>query len=123
MLGYCAAADVVFVGGSLLPFGGQNLIEPIAVGRPTLVGPHTFNFAEAADNATAAGAALRVADADALVAAVAALAADPARRSRMAEDARAFHAAHRGATDRLWAWLEPRLDAALRCPVSPATGD
>ena len=47
MLGYCAAADVVFVGGSLLPLGGQNLIEPIAAGRPTLVGPHMFNFAEA----------------------------------------------------------------------------
>ncbi len=46
---YYAAADVAFVGGSLLPLGGQNLIEPIAVGTPTLVGPHTFNFAEAAD--------------------------------------------------------------------------
>ena len=48
MAGYFAAADVVFVGGSLLPLGGQNLIEPIASGRPTLVGPHMFNFAEAA---------------------------------------------------------------------------
>ena len=65
---YYAAADVAFVGGSLLPFGGQNLIEAIAVGTPTLVGPHTFNFTEAAANAIAAGAALRVADADALVA-------------------------------------------------------
>ena len=46
MLAYCAAADVAFVGGSLLPLGGQNLLEPIAVGVPTLVGPHTFNFAE-----------------------------------------------------------------------------
>ena len=44
--GYYAAADVAFVGGSLLPLGGQNLIEAIATGTPTLVGPHTFNFAE-----------------------------------------------------------------------------
>ena len=46
---YYAAADVAFVGGSLLPLGGQNLIEAIAVGAPTIVGPHTFNFAEATD--------------------------------------------------------------------------
>ena len=60
MFAYYAAADVAFVGGSLLPLGGQNLIEPIAVGVPTLIGPHTFNFAEARERAIAAGAALRV---------------------------------------------------------------
>ena len=64
---YYAAADVAFVGGSLLPLGGQNLIEAIAVGVPTMVGPHTFNFAEATTQAVAAQAAVRVADADALV--------------------------------------------------------
>ena len=85
MGGYCAAADVAFVGGSLLPLGGQNLIEPIAMGTPTIVGPHTFNFTEATDNAIAAGAALRVADADALVAG----SGRAARRSRAAQpDAR-----------------------------------
>ncbi len=77
MGGYCAAADVAFVGGSLLPLGGQNLIEPIAMGTPTIVGPHTFNFTEATDNAIAAGAALRVADADALILEVGALLGDP----------------------------------------------
>ena len=55
MAGYYAAADVAFVGGSLLPLGGQNLIEPIAVGAPTLVGPHTFNFAEATASARRGG--------------------------------------------------------------------
>ena len=48
MAGYYAAADIAFVGGSLLPLGGQNLIEPIGAGRPTLIGPHMFNFADAA---------------------------------------------------------------------------
>jgi 3-deoxy-D-manno-octulosonic-acid transferase len=106
---YYAAADVAFVGGSLLPLGGQNLIEAIAVGTPTIVGPHTFNFAEATTQAVAAEAALRVADADALIVEVAALLGDPARRARMREAALAFHAAHRGAADRLWTWLAPRL--------------
>ncbi|MFO1395821.1 MAG: lipid IV(A) 3-deoxy-D-manno-octulosonic acid transferase [Burkholderiales bacterium] len=109
LLAYYAAADVAFVGGSLLPLGGQNLIEPIAVGTPTLVGPHTFNFTEAANAAVAAGAAVRVADADALAVEVAALLDDAARRARMREAALAFHAKHRGAAERLWEWLAPRL--------------
>jgi 3-deoxy-D-manno-octulosonic-acid transferase len=109
LIAYYAAADVAFVGGSLLPFGGQNLIEPIAAGLPTLVGPHTFNFADATSQAIEQQAVLRVADADALVKAVAKLLQDPQRRGRMSAAARAFHAAHRGAADRLWAWLAPRL--------------
>ncbi len=109
MGGYYAAADVAFVGGSLKPLGGQNLIESIAMGTPTIVGPHTFNFREAADNAVAAGAALRVADVDALLTQVAGLLGDPARRKRMHDAALSFHAAHRGAADRLWAWLAPQL--------------
>jgi 3-deoxy-D-manno-octulosonic-acid transferase len=113
MLAYCEAADVVFVGGSLLAHGGQNLIEPIALGRPTLVGPHTFNFAEATAKAIAAGAARRVADAGDLAAAVRALLSDARERETMRDAAIAFHAAHRGAADRLWDWLSPSIDAAL----------
>jgi 3-deoxy-D-manno-octulosonic-acid transferase len=111
---YYGAADVAFVGGSLLPFGGQNLIEPIAQGVPTLVGPHTFNFAEVAAQAVAAGAALRVADAHALAAETAALLGDDARRAAMRERALAFHAAHRGATERTWRWLAAGLDRGSR---------
>jgi 3-deoxy-D-manno-octulosonic-acid transferase len=109
LLAYYAAADVAFVGGSLLPLGGQNLIEPIALGTPTLIGPHTFNFAEAAAQAVTAQAALRVADASALVTEIDALLRDPARRAGMHDAALAFHAAHRGATDRVWAWLAGRV--------------
>ncbi len=107
--GYYAAADVAFVGGSLLPLGGQNLIESIAMGTPTIVGPHTFNFREATDNAVSAGAASRVDDADALIIEAAALLEDATRRNRMREAAFAFHAAHRGAADRLWAWARAPL--------------
>ena len=113
MAGYYMASDVAFVGGSLLPLGGQNLIEPISAGRPTLIGPHMFNFAEAAQKARSAGAALEVTDANALVATVAALFADAPRRARMRAAALAFHAAHHGAADRLATWLASRIDAAI----------
>jgi 3-deoxy-D-manno-octulosonic-acid transferase len=112
MTGYCAAADVVFVGGSLLPLGGQNLIEPIALGRPTLVGPHMFNFADATQKALAAGAALEVRDAGTLVGTLRDLLDDPARRAEMGRIALEFHAAHRGAAERLWQWLAPKLAAS-----------
>lgn len=111
MAAYYAASDVAFVGGSLLPFGAHNLIEPLAVGTPVLVGPHTFNFAEATAGAIDAGAALRVADAEALTIAVAELFANPGRRQAMGLAARAFHAQHQGAADRLWEWLQPQLEA------------
>jgi len=114
MLAYYAAADVAFIGGSLLPLGGQNLIEALATGAPVLIGPHTFNFSEAAAGAVAAGAAQRVADADALVHTVAELFSDQERRDAMREAAGAFHAAHRGAARRLMEWITPQLDAALQ---------
>ena len=118
MLAYCSASDVAFVGGSLLPLGGQNLLEPLAAGVPVLVGPHTFNFSEVTDQAIAAQAALRVRDADELVGEVASLLHDPARRSAMVDAAARFMNGHRGATERLWQWLAPRL-AGRRDRVSP----
>ncbi|MGB7542550.1 MAG: lipid IV(A) 3-deoxy-D-manno-octulosonic acid transferase, partial [Burkholderiales bacterium] len=63
MVAYYGACDAAFIGGSLLPYGGQNLIEACAAGVPVLVGPYTYNFAQAAESAIAAGAALRVSDA------------------------------------------------------------
>mgnify|MGYP006200810123 CR=1 FL=1 len=57
LFAYYAAADVAFVGGSLLDFGAQNLIEPASIGVPVLLGPSTYNFAEASQLALAAGAA------------------------------------------------------------------
>jgi 3-deoxy-D-manno-octulosonic-acid transferase len=114
MLAYYAAADVVVMGGSLLPFGGQNLIEACALGRPVIVGPHTYNFAEASESAIAAGAALRAADAAEALRLAALVGSDATRRGEMGERARAFVAAHRGAVARLMAWLEPRVAARMR---------
>lgn len=105
MFAYYAACDVAFIGGSLLPLGGQNLLEACAVGRPVIVGPHTFNFEEATRDAIEAGAAVRVADAAELVSTLQALLADAARCAAMAEAGRQFTEKHRGATARTLALL------------------
>ena len=119
---YCVAADVVLMGVSLLPLGGQNLIEPLAAGKPTLVGPHMFNFAEATRNAVAAGAALQVGSAGEAITAIGALLSDAAGRERMQAAAARFMAAHAGATDRLWSWLAPQLHEAMGGARASAVG-
>lgn len=97
---YYAAADVAFIGGSLLPLGGQNLIEACAVGVPVLIGPHVFNFTQATADAVAAGAAMQVADPLDLAHVLDALFADKARRVAMGAAGAAFASRHRGATAR-----------------------
>jgi 3-deoxy-D-manno-octulosonic-acid transferase len=109
MAAYYAAADVAFVGGSLLPLGGQNLIEAADMGCPVLIGPHTWNFLDAAERAIEQGAALRVADAEALAHEVKRLHQEPERRHAMAEAGLHFSRAHKGATDKVMALLEPAL--------------
>jgi 3-deoxy-D-manno-octulosonic-acid transferase len=106
MLAYYAAADVAIMGGSLLEFGSQNLIEPCAVGTPVIVGPHTWNFEEAARGAIAAGAAVRVGDAAHALRMAEAISADRARRDAMGAKGREFVTAHRGAVERFGAWLD-----------------
>lgn len=106
-----AAADVAYVGGSLLAYGGQNLIEACAAGVPVLIGPYTYNFEQAAEQAVTAGAARRVPDANALLRAAAELLSDEATRRRMGEAGRAFCARHQGATERLVAIIARLLDA------------
>ena len=98
---YYAAADVALLGGSFAPLGGQNLIEACACACPLVMGPHTYNFAQAADMALAAGGASRVEDMSAAVAAALALLSDPPRRLSMSQCASAFAAQHRGAAQRM----------------------
>ena len=100
MPAYFAAADLSLIGGTLLPFGGQNLIEAAACGCPVLVGPHTFNFAQATEDALACGAAKRVADAADAASCVKRLLADTKALQTMREAAISFSQEHRGATDR-----------------------
>jgi 3-deoxy-D-manno-octulosonic-acid transferase len=77
-------ADLVFVGGSLIPHGGQNMLEPAAQGKAVVFGPHVANFAPEAALLVGRGACLQVEDADALALAFSELVADPALRERMA---------------------------------------
>jgi 3-deoxy-D-manno-octulosonic-acid transferase len=88
------------LGGSFEPLGGQNLIEAAACGCPVVMGPHTFNFAEAAELALQAGAARRVGSLEAGVQAALGWLADPARPEDGTR-ARAFAEAHRGAAARM----------------------
>jgi 3-deoxy-D-manno-octulosonic-acid transferase len=94
---YYALADVALLGGSFAPLGGQNLIEAAACACPVVMGPHTFNFSEAAQLAEAAGAALRVDGMEEGVRVAVELARDPVRRSAAARAGESFAAAHRGA--------------------------
>lgn len=106
MFAYYQAADCALIGGSLLPYGGQNLIEACAVGCPVILGPHTENFKQAAEDAIARGAAVRVKNAESWAGAAARLMQDGAARQRMGEAGKAFTAAHKGAADRVWELLE-----------------
>ncbi|MCM2288284.1 MAG: lipid IV(A) 3-deoxy-D-manno-octulosonic acid transferase [Sulfuritalea sp.] len=100
MFAFYASADIAFIGGSLLDFGSQNLIEAAACGTPILIGPSTRNFAEAAREAVACGAARTIVDAGDLVRQVLDLLADDASRRAMGAEGRAFAERHRGATAR-----------------------
>jgi 3-deoxy-D-manno-octulosonic-acid transferase len=100
MFAYYAACDIAFVGGSLLPLGGQNLLEACAVGRPVIVGPHTFNFEEATRGAIEAGAAVRISDAEELGHTIRQLLDDSNRRIAMSDAGKRFTEAHRGATEK-----------------------
>ena len=109
MFSYYQACDLAFIGGSLLPLGGHNLIEACAIGKPVLIGEHTFNFGTITEEAVAAGAALRVADAQALMQQASRLLQDVERCHAMGKKAQAFAMQHRGATERTMVLLAPLL--------------
>ncbi len=95
-----SAAAAVFIGGSLIPHGGQNILEPAAVGRPVVHGPHMGNFAEMRDLFREAGAAIQVEGGASLAEHLAALLDDPALADRMGKAGREIVETHRGATRR-----------------------
>jgi 3-deoxy-D-manno-octulosonic-acid transferase len=104
LLLFYAAADLAFVGGSLVDTGGHNVLEPALLGLPVLFGPHMFNFTEASQRLLEAEAAWQVTDAAALATAVDRLLADPELRRTIGQRGRAVVERHRGA-----------LAALLRC--------
>lgn len=123
-----AAADIVFVGGSMgtspTAFGGHNLIEPAACGKPCLFGPHMRNFAELRDRVLAAGAGLQVAGATDLATQLGVLLAQANRRADMGKAGQALIAQHRGATAHTLALIERYLqpDQGVTGTVSDVVG-
>lgn len=119
MFAYYAAADLAFIGGSLKPFGGQNLIEACALGLPVITGEHTFNFEAITKDAIEKGAALRVANAAELVQQASRLLGMPEKRREMGEKARRFARGQQGATERTLAVLTPLLADRQTIPQTP----
>ncbi len=109
LLDFYAAADVAFVGGSLVPVGGHNLLEPAALGVAVLAGPHNFNSADIARILAEAGAAGIVNNEKELAQRVAALLSDPAERARMVATARASIEDNRGALNKLLGLIVPLI--------------
>ena len=109
---YYSAADLVVMGGSLLRFGGQNLIEACAAGCPVLLGEHTYNFQQASIDALDSGAARRIkgdlllGEPIALMEALKSLLLNPAELAQMATAAKLYSLEHQGATKRILAALE-----------------
>ena len=106
---FYAAADVAFVGGSLVPVGGHNLLEPAALGVPVLAGPALFSAPDVAAALRDAGALNIVQDAVGLAGALVALLGAPAERARAAAAGRAVIEANRGALERLLGLVESLL--------------
>jgi 3-deoxy-D-manno-octulosonic-acid transferase len=107
-----AVADVIFMGGSLVPIGGHNVIEPALHAKPIVFGPHMGNFREAARLLLQAGAAVQVRDASALVPALRTLLVDADARRRVGEAAWTAVRAHQGACERTLEALEGLLERA-----------
>ncbi len=109
LMDFYAASDLAFVGGSLVPHGGHNPLEPAALGLPVLTGPHRFNFSELYAAMLEAGAAREVVDAGVLGETVSELLGDATARQAMGEAGTALIARHRGALKRLIERMENAL--------------
>ncbi len=101
LFAYYAACDFTFIGGSLLKYGGQNLIEAASMGKPILIGKYTYNFADATKNAVRAGAAIQVKNGEELRDRIQYLLHNQKKREKMQQAALRFSEASTGATTRM----------------------
>lgn len=109
LFSYYAACDFTFVGGSLLKFGGQNLIEAASMGKPILIGQSTYNFAEASKNAVCAAAAIQVSNVASLREKIQYLRDHPDKRTKMQQASLRFSEASTGATLRIMQLIASHL--------------
>ncbi len=119
MFAYYASSDVAFMGGSLLDYGCQNLIEACAVGVPVLLGPSTYNFSEAAAAALDCKAAQSITTAEQMIEQALSLIDNAGACERASRAGLSFAAQHRGATQRAMALIELRLPADAVPPANP----
>jgi 3-deoxy-D-manno-octulosonic-acid transferase len=117
---FYAASDVAFVGGTLVPVGGHNLLEPAALGLPVVTGMHLFNTQDIADMFVSIGALTRVSDASQLAVAIARLLRDEDTARRLGNLGREIVVKNRGALERLLRLVEPLITVAAD-GVRPAT--
>jgi 3-deoxy-D-manno-octulosonic-acid transferase len=106
---FYAAADVAFVGGTLVPVGGHNLLEPAALGCPVVTGPHLFNTPDIARMFEKLGASIIVNDAESLAGAVTRLLTRPAEAAAMGDRGRQLVQANRGSLARLLTLVNPLI--------------
>ena len=106
---FYAASDIAFVGGSLVPVGGHNLLEPAALGLPIITGNHVFNTQDVVDKFVELGACLIVASSSELAATILRLIMDPAEARQLGENGLRVLEQNRGALQRLLILLEPLL--------------
>ena len=109
---FLAAADAAFMGGSLVPVGGHNLLEAAAVGVPVAIGPQTFNFSQITELMVREGAAVQVPDADALGHCMSDWLSDAAARARIGENGRRVVEQNRGTLQRLIELIDEHLQVS-----------
>ncbi len=127
LTGFMAGADLVLMGGSLVPKGGQNLLEPAALGRPIVVGPHMENFSTETYLLREEGGLVQIDSAEGLGAALGALLADPGRLGRLGDHARAAVIARRDMAERYLEAIDnfcgkPLVQADGKASDSPESG-
>jgi len=113
----CRAADIVFVGGSLIPHGGQNPMDPAGLGKATVFGPHMFNFGEPVEALLAEGGAVQVESGEELAKVVASLAADEPGRKHLGDAGRRAIDSRKGAVGRTVELIRAQLPADARRPL------
>ncbi len=109
LMPFFAGSQIAFIGGSLVPIGGHNVLEPAALSIPVLVGPHTFNFEEITRVLIDHGGAERVAGSQQLGSDVLALLGDPDKRQRMGLAAQQVFDRERGAVARIMLLIDGLL--------------
>lgn len=114
---FYAASDIAFVGGTLAPIGGHNLLEPAALGMPVVTGPHLFNAQDIADMFTEVGACVRVQDSDELAAAIRSLFVDRAEAARIGSKGREIVSENRGALRKLLNLMGPLINKVQKGSV------